>query len=130
MIPHPGEYIREELDERGWTQRDLAYILGRKEQSINPIISGKRGITADMAKALGEAFDVSPELFINLQKEYDLARAQEPDPGIAKRAQFFRKSFPVRAMFIRGWLDEDTNPNLLEAQMARFFEVDDVYPKS
>ena len=33
-VPHPGFYIREELEARGWTQRDLAYILGTPEQAV------------------------------------------------------------------------------------------------
>lgn len=124
-IEHPGTFIREEIEERGWSQRDLAYILGRPEQAINMILSGKRGISAEMAKALGEAFDVPSEFFLNLQRMYDLSCAREPDPGIAKRARFFQSSFPVREMVKRGWL-EDTDPVLLETQMMRFFQVDNI----
>ena len=48
-VPHPGQFIREELDAREWSQRDLAYILGIPEQAINLIISGKSGISPEMA---------------------------------------------------------------------------------
>jgi len=61
-IPHPGEYIKEELEARGWSQRDLAYILGCPEQSITLILNGKRGISMEMAKQLGDSFGVPPEL--------------------------------------------------------------------
>ena len=71
-IMHPGSYIREEMEEREWSQRDLAFILGCSEQAINPILNGKRGISPEMAKALGEAFDVPAEFFANLQQAYDL----------------------------------------------------------
>jgi hypothetical protein len=37
----PGEFIREELEARGWTQSDLAKILGRPLQAINEIVNGK-----------------------------------------------------------------------------------------
>jgi HTH-type transcriptional regulator/antitoxin HigA len=123
---HPGTYIREELEERGWSQRDLSYILGRPEPSVNLILSGKRGITAEMAKALGEAFDISPDFFLNLQKMYDLSHAQEPDPGIAKRARFYWSSFPVREMIKRGWLEDTADPEKLEKEMANFFQVKSV----
>ena len=43
----PGDLIKEELEERGWTQEDLAEILGRTTASVNEIITGKRGITVD-----------------------------------------------------------------------------------
>jgi HTH-type transcriptional regulator/antitoxin HigA len=101
-VPHPGEFIAEELEARGWLQRDLAYILGVPEQGINMIISGKRGISPEMAKALGEAFDVSPVFFSNLQNAFEMSRASAPDPSIAKRA-LFQSAYPVREMIKRGW---------------------------
>jgi HTH-type transcriptional regulator / antitoxin HigA len=119
--PHPGFYIREELEARQWTQRDLAYILGTPEQSVNMILSGKRGISPEMAKAFGDAFDVSPDLFANLQRAYDMARAREPDPSVARRARL-QSAYPVREMIKRGWL-QDTDAAMLEAQMASFFCV-------
>jgi HTH-type transcriptional regulator/antitoxin HigA len=121
--PPPGFFIKEELDARGWGQRDLAYILGVHEQAVNMIVSGKRGISPDMAKALGDAFDVPAEFFANLQKAFDLAQARDPDPDIARRARL-QSSYPVREMIKRGWL-EDTDGTMLEIQMARFFEVGD-----
>jgi HTH-type transcriptional regulator/antitoxin HigA len=118
--PPPGFFIREELEARGWTQRDLAYILGCPEQSVNIILSGKRGITPEMAKALAKAFDVSPELFINLQRRFDLAQAPDPNPDVERRARF-QSRYPIREMLRRGWL-ENTDSAMLEMQMVRFFE--------
>ena len=120
-VPPPGHFIREELDARGWTQRDLAFILGAPEQAVNLIVSGKRGISPEMAKALGDAFDVHPDFFANLQKAYDMSRARNPDPAISRRARL-QSSYPVREMIKRGWL-LDTDATMLEAQMARFFEA-------
>ena len=113
-VPHPGEFIREALEARGWSQRDLAYILGSPEQAVNMIVSGKRGISPEMAKALGDAFDVSAEYFANLQKAFEMSNARAPDPSIARRAQL-QKSYPVREMIRRGWL-EDTDIGLLRLE--------------
>lgn len=120
-VPPPGYFIREELEARGWTQRDLAYVLGVPAQAVNMILSGKRGISADMAKALGGAFDVQAEFFANLQRTYDLSQARDPDPGVARKARL-QSRYPVREMIKRGWL-MDAQADLLEAQMANFFEV-------
>ena len=122
--PHPGEYIREELEARGWLQRDLAYVLGVPDQSVNVILSGKRGVSPDMAKALGDAFDVNPEFFANLQKSYEMANAREPDPGVTKRARW-QTNYPVREMIKREWF-EAADADLMEAQLMRFFEVNRV----
>ncbi len=123
-IPPPGFFILEELEARDWTQRDLAYVLGVPEGSVNMLTSGKRGISAEMAKKLGEAFDVPAEFFANLQRMFDLANAPEPDPAVSKRAKL-QSEYPIREMIKRRWLvSEDTD--LLEKELAAFFEVDTV----
>ncbi len=120
-VKHPGFYIKEEMEERGWLQRDLAFILGCPEQAINMIIAGKRGISPEMAKALGDAFDINPETFANLQKAYDLAHAKQPDPGVAVRARM-QNQYPVREMIKRGWI-QLSDTAMLESQLVRFFGV-------
>ncbi len=88
------------------------------------ILSGKRGISPDMAKALGKAFDVPAEFFANLQQAYDLAHAKEPSPEVEFLGKLQAK-YPVREMIKRGWF-EKTDMVMLEAQLARFFNVTDV----
>ena len=122
-MPPPGHFIKKELDARDWSQRDLAWLLDMEESNLNPILNGKRGITPIMAKTFGEAFDVHPDLFINLQKAYDMARTPEPDPAVAKKARL-QSAYPVRDMIMREWLT-DTNVAMLEDQMASFFEVNE-----
>lgn len=82
-VPPPGHFIKEELEARGLAQRDLAYILGTSEQVITRLLTGKLGISPEMAKALGHAFDVHPDLFMNLQNAYNMAQAPEPSPDIS-----------------------------------------------
>ena len=118
---HPGVFIKEELEARGWSQVDLAYILGMSVAQLNPILNGKNGVSPDMAVMLGDAFDVSPEFFANLQKLYELGQAKVPDAGVKKRASWVSK-FPVREMIKRGWID-DTEADLLDLQMMRFFNA-------
>lgn len=122
--PHPGEFIAHELEARGWMQRDLAYILGVPEGAVNLIIAGKRGISPEMAKALGDAFDVSPLFFSNMQNAYEMSRARAPDPAIARRA-LFQGAYPVREMIKRSWLT-DTDVPLLEGQLMRFFRKNSI----
>jgi HTH-type transcriptional regulator/antitoxin HigA len=120
--PPPNHFLKEELAARSWTQTDLAYVLGRHVSTVNIIISGKRGISPEMSKALGEALGVKAELFTNLQTAFDLSKARDPDPGISRRARLL-SVLPIREMIRRGWL-RDSDPETLEAQVVRFFEVD------
>ena len=82
----PGEFIREKLEARGWTQNDLAEILGRPLAAVNQILQGKRAITPRTARELAAAFGTSAELWLNLETAYRLSLAGEPDPKIRKRA--------------------------------------------
>jgi HTH-type transcriptional regulator / antitoxin HigA len=119
-VDHPGSFIAEELEARGWLQADLAYILGMDDGQLNKIISGKADINPDIAMALGDAFDMPAEFFMNLQKLYDLHKARRADPGVRTRASWV-SVFPVREMIKRKWI-EDAEPALLDLQMLRFFE--------
>ena len=123
-IQHPGAYIKEEMKARGWIQRDLAFILGAPQTAVNLILSGKRGISPDMAKALSDAFDVPPEFFANLQQAHDIARARSPYAGVQERRRM-QEAFPVREMIQRGWI-EQSDTTMLEEQLTRFFGVESV----
>ena len=74
----PGRILKQELEAPGWTQRDLAAILGRPEQAISEIITGSKQITPETSVELGQAFGTSPEFWHNLETNYrlELARTQ------------------------------------------------------
>lgn len=94
----PGDFIREELDARGWSQADLARIVGRPAQAINMIVNGKKAITPQTAVELGEAFGTSAQLWLNLEASYRLSRV-ERDPAIATRLRELsgRRGKPAKA---------------------------------
>src|SRR5208282_4378151 len=96
----PGEFIRDELEERGWTQSDLAKIIGRPLSAINLIISGKKSITPETAIGLAGAFGTSPEMWLNLENAYQLSKVEvdvENEGDIRERAKLF-ESAPVKDM--------------------------------
>jgi antitoxin HigA-1 len=75
---HPGEILADELNEIGVSAAALARILEIPPNRISQIIAGKRAISADTALRLGRYFGTTPDLWMNLQKTYelDLARRQ------------------------------------------------------
>jgi len=73
---HPGEQLRDELDERGMSGSELARALHVTASRINDILAGKRGVTADTALRLARYFGTSAEFWMNLQAAYELRNAR------------------------------------------------------
>ncbi len=71
-VPTPGKILSRELEARGWTQKDLAEVIGRPVQTINEIIRGSEQITSEIASELSQALGTSSEFWINLEAKYRL----------------------------------------------------------
>ena len=72
---HPGEILSKEfLAPLGITQVALAAHIGVPVQRVNELVRGKRGVTPDTAWLLAQAFETTPDFWLNLQAAYDLAR--------------------------------------------------------
>ncbi|HEY55221.1 MAG TPA: ImmA/IrrE family metallo-endopeptidase [Dehalococcoidia bacterium] len=121
----PGEFIKEELEARGWTQDDLAEILGRPTRLVNELIAAKRGITPETAKGLGGAFGTSGQLWMNLESVYRLSRGESEQEHVARRAALYTKA-PIRAMIRRKWLESSNNIGVLERNVCDFFKLADI----
>ena len=74
--PHPGELLKEDLDDLEITQYRLAKDLGIPHSRVTAIIKGRQGITATTALKLARYFRTSPEYWMNMQREYDIRRAK------------------------------------------------------
>jgi len=74
---HPGEILADEIHELGMSISDLADILHIPKNQITEIINGQRSITADTALRLGQYFRTGAELWMNLQKNYELRLAEQ-----------------------------------------------------
>ena len=74
---HPGQFLADELAELGMTPAELARELHVPANRIYQILGGRRAITADTALRLGQWLGTSAELWINLQKLYELRLAEQ-----------------------------------------------------
>lgn len=91
--PHPGEILQEEfLIPFGLTQYRLAKSIDVRQTRISEIIAGRRGITADTAVRLARFFGTSDELWMNLQKSYDIAKARDELADVLARIEPYRLS--------------------------------------
>lgn len=74
---HPGEYLRELLDELGISAYALARHIGVSQMRISHILRGQRPLSAEIALLLERALGQSAQYWLNLQTRYDLDKAQD-----------------------------------------------------
>ena len=85
---HPGEILGEELEELGLSANALAKALDVPTNRVTAILKGQRGITADTALRLSRYFGATPQLWLNLQKAFELRVAEiESGQKIEERVQ-------------------------------------------
>lgn len=72
LLIHPGEHLADELKALNMSANELARELGVPTNRITQIIAGKRGISGDTALRLGRWFGTGPDIWMNLQKNYEL----------------------------------------------------------
>jgi len=82
---HPGEYLKEILEELGVSQSAFADTIGVSSMRISHVINGARPVTAELALLFGKALGQSPEYWLNLQIAFDLANARNAVSSRLKR---------------------------------------------
>jgi len=119
----PGGFLLDILNAREWSQVDFAEIIGRTPKTVSEIIKGKTAVTPAMARDIAAATDTNPMFWMNLETAYRMDFEQEPpSPRIVRHARL-RAKYPVRDMVLRGWIENSTDPAVLEGQVLRFFDV-------
>lgn len=73
---HPGELIRDELEERGLSQSKLAHQIGVSPSMLNEVINGKRAVNTELALLLEAALGISAEMWLGLQSDYNMQKAK------------------------------------------------------
>ncbi len=118
----PGEFLVDELEARGWSQKEFAEIVGRPHATVNQIAQGKKAITPETAREFAAALGTSAELWLSLQGAYDLAQVRADDGDIGRRAALHTAA-PVAEMRRRGWISGARDVGRTEAAVLAFFGV-------
>ena len=119
----PGEFLSDELEERGWTQKEFADLTGLPPRYVSEIIAGKRGLSPEAAIRFSAALGTSAQFWMNLDTAYRLYELRRTAPAPAHIAQEakLRERFPVRELLKRGWVKESEDAKTLEARVLRFY---------
>jgi addiction module HigA family antidote len=75
--PHPGELVRDHMEDAGLTLRGLARALHVTPSTVGNILRRRSGISAEMAIRLSVVFAPSPDFWMLMQLQHDLARAEK-----------------------------------------------------
>jgi HTH-type transcriptional regulator / antitoxin HigA len=121
----PGERIAEELDARGWSQKDLATILGITPSVVSGVVKGKKCINTDLAQRLAAAFGNSAQFWGNLEGAYRLALENHSRDDIEEMSSIYSVA-PVGEMLKRGWIREWASTGELRDQILQFYSVRDL----
>lgn len=70
LLIHPGETLKEIIEDRGITQKELSIRTGFSEKHISTVIKGRKGISSNFAKGLEYALDIDASFWCNLQSDY------------------------------------------------------------
>ncbi len=87
---HPGDVLKEEIEFRGITQRELAECTGIGYTVVNEILNGKRPLTEKNALLIGAALDIDAEPLIALQAKYNM-QTLKSDNSFMSRLRGIRK---------------------------------------
>lgn len=103
---HPGEVIKDELNERGITQKMLASMTGVPASVVNEIIRGKRDLNASYAIAFSKILEIPAESLMRLQNVYDLDVARINDKEVEEissenELMEYNKAFDVKLVLKR-----------------------------
>jgi len=93
---HPGELLKDELEYRHLSQKEVAKQLGLPYTAFNEILNGKRPVTTDFAMYMEAALGVDSGLLLRMQLDYNMQVAQK-DKKLNKRLAEIRK---IAAMFM------------------------------
>ena len=120
---HPGVFIKDEIDARGWSPSELASKSGCSVELLTKILSCRERLTITNAIAISEAFGVSSDLLVDLTKDYNLVMSRRKK-SVSEDFKLLKSTYPLREMIRRGWLRE-TQQEYMTMQMIRFFEASD-----
>lgn len=82
---HPGEVLKDELEELGITPTELARQIDVPANRMSQIINGKRSISGDTALRLGHWFKTDPQFWMNLQAQFELVAAQKKSGKVIQK---------------------------------------------
>ena len=117
-----SKHIKDQLVSRGWTQRDLAFVIGRSAVEITNLMMGRKRLSPELAQGLEVALGGGAEHWLALDSAYQLSRTDYVDEAVVLRSRLF--SYPIKEMQKRGWIAGRRDVRELESELKLFLDRD------
>lgn len=120
----PGHFIKDRLEERTWTQEELATVLDITPKHLGQVMSGEKQLTYDLAQKLGTTFETSAQFWTNLYLSY-LKWEKEEDPELEETEirNIIHSRMPVKDMVKKKWLKPSQTAKDLEKQALSYWDI-------
>lgn len=120
-----GEIIAKMMNNRGWTQKDLAGVLNKPQPEVSQLITSKRSITPETAHLLAQAFGNSALFWMETEARYRVSLVTSRGEDVRDRARLYDLA-PIKDMEKRGWINKADSLNDTVSELKRFFSTDDL----
>ncbi len=120
-----SKYIKDRLTERGWTQADLARVLGRTVNEVNYQMTARKIMSPEFAQELAVVLGDTAEFWLGLDSAYRLSQTEYVSEDVVRRSALF--GYPIKEMQKRKWIRETLDSDELEEELKRFFGDEDLY---
>lgn len=125
-IVTPGDTIADMLEERGWTQAELAKRTGYTTKHINQLLKGDAAITQETAGKLEKVLGGSVRFWTSLESQYREQLARKGEYAVLGKHFAWLKELPLADMIRFGWVPKVADKALQVRECLKFFAVSDV----
>lgn len=119
----PGATIKEQITERGMSQKEFAARMEVSEKHISKLINGEVQLTVDMARRLELVLGVPLQFWCNLETIYREKLAKVEEENAMDADILLMKKFPYKEMAQSGWVEETIKAEEKVINLRKFFEV-------
>lgn len=120
---HPGETLKEKLEELGMGPKEFAIRTGKPEKTILAILKCKSSITPEMAVQFEHVLKIPAHFWLNMQRTFDEFLAREERNELIKESADWARKFPIADMVKKGWLAKKGTIEEKTSELLAFFSI-------
>ena len=122
----PGLILKKLLREKGWTEKELALVIGKPVGYVRDISNGTQRVSAELSVDLGVALGAPWDYFAVLETRFRISNLAQSDRlGNIERVSRLFSWVPVAELVRRGWIRKAASTKALESRVLEFFGISD-----